>query len=421
MSASPTSRVQIYHGPDHSPLLVGNAFMSTRRNTLTTTFNYDSSYLENPQSWPVSPDLPLASGSSVSGLPGAMADGAPDRWGERLIERRINAQAREAGRALPMVTAVDYLLGVSDLMRHGALRYRLTDTSDFLSVGTEVPKLINLPELLHATEAVARSRDDDEMAAIKLLLGAGSSALGGARPKSSVQVEGRLFIAKFPHHADDWDVMAWEMTTLDLAKRAGLVVAHSRLENLGGKNVLLLERFDRSGADRIPYISAMTMLGGKDGLRFEYIELAEAIATHGGSVRVDLEQLWRRIAFSIAIHNTDDHMRNHGFLRENSGWTLSPAFDINPNPIAAAERASSIGYKVSPKDDFQGLMDSAQYFHLDEGRTKEIWSEVLEAVSGWRRVATSFGVSKLEQTFFAPVLDRYLTARSFQIQSICTD
>ena len=408
MMAIPTSTVQVYVGSEDSPLLVGSAFINTRRKIVTTTFRYDDAYLANPLAWPVSPDLPLRSQVSINGLPGAMADSAPDRWGRRLIERRISAQAREEGRSQREVTEIDYLLGVSDLMRHGALRYRTIDSDDFLAQGVSVPLLVDLPKVLNATDALANADTDDDMTAIKFLLQAGSSALGGARPKASVRDGNRLHIAKFPHKSDEWDVITWEKVSHELASRCGIEVPESRLENIGGRNILLLERFDREGANRIPYISGMTMLGGVDGGRYDYIDLAEAISNHGSFVLRDLEQLWRRIAFSIAIHNTDDHLRNHGFLRGRSGWILSPAFDMNPNPYVAASRSTSIGYESEPKKEFGGLMNSAKYFQINGARAKEMWSEIITGVSKWREVASSHGISASEKKQFSPVFDRHL-------------
>jgi len=410
MMAIATSTLLVYLGSDHAPLLVGRALITARRKTLTTTFRYDDVYLANPRMRPVSPDLPLGGRISVNALPGAMADGAPDRWGRKLIERRIKAEARLEGRTPPIITEVDYLLGASDLMRHGALRYRQEGSDNFLAQGVSVPLLLDLPKVLQATDAVGDSDRDDELAAIKFLLQAGSSALGGARPKASVSDGAQLHIAKFPHRSDEWDVMGWEMVALDLAKLCGIKVPVSRLEDIGGRNVLLLKRFDREGDLRIAYISAMTMLGGVDGGQFDYIELAEAISDHGSSVRRDLEELWRRIAFSIAIHNTDDHMRNHGFLWAGSGWELSPAFDMNPNPIAASSRSTFIGYQNLPEHELLGLMDSAKNFQIDQARANEIWSEVVSGVSKWRQVATSYTIPASEQKRFAPVLDKYLSA-----------
>ena len=407
MMVIPTSTVQVYIGAE--PVLVGKAFINARRSVMTTTFQYDDAYLAMPNAQQISPDLPKSGRISVNGLPGAMADGAPDRWGRRLIDRALKIEARAMGRTPPLITEVDYLLGVSDFMRQGALRYRQVGSDNFLAEGVTVPLLVDLPKIIQASDAISDSESDDELAAIKFLLHVGSSALGGARPKASVSDGKTLYIAKFPHGSDQWDVMSWEKSALDLAKLCGINVAESHLEEIGGRKILLLERFDRIGEDRVGYISAMSMLAGSDGDQFDYTEVAAAISDYGSSVLKDLEQLWRRIAFSIAIHNTDDHLRNHGFLWSGSGWELSPAFDINPNPIAASPRSTFIGYQNLPEFELAGLMDSAANFQIDQVRAKEIWTEVKDALSSWRKVATANGISASEQKIFAPVLDRHLS------------
>jgi HipA-like C-terminal domain/Sigma-70, region 4 len=202
-----------------------------------------------------------------------------------------------------------------------------------------VPKIVNLPEVLNASDRVARGDTIDlaDLSAIRILLDAGTGTLGGARPKASVVGDdGVLQIAKFPHPDDDWEVMAWEKTALDLAERAGIEVPRRTIAHINGRAVLLLDRFDRSGGQRVGYMSAMTLVQGRDGGGSgarDYLELAAELADVSAATDADLSALWRRIAFSVAIHNTDDHFRNHGFLRQGSGWRLSPVFDVNPNPV----------------------------------------------------------------------------------------
>jgi len=176
------------------------------------------------------------------------------------------------------------------------------------------------------------------MAAIRDLLDAGSGSLGGARPKASVADGDRLLLVKFPHRNDDWDIMAWEKTALDLADAAGLPTPPHRLAKVGRRNVLVLDRFDRDGERRNPYVSAMTLIAGRDGDSHDYTDIAEYLPEHGSNVVSDMTGLFRRAAFSVAIHNTDDHMRNHGFLFHGAGWQLAPVFDVNPNPDLGAAR-----------------------------------------------------------------------------------
>lgn len=410
MSQVPNVEVEVHLGFDEETVRVGTAYVSLRRGTVTTNFNYDPTYLRRGNAWEISPDLPIAGGSAVTnGLPGAMTDSAPDRWGRNLIKKRLRAQAYENRQKESIVTEVDYLLGVSDLTRQGTLRYTV-DGGDFLAVGSAVPKLLELPRLLNAADIV--SRDDfskDDMAAVKALLDAGSGSLGGARPKASVRDGDRLMIAKFPHHSDEWDVMAWEMTALDLAEACGIQTPSRRLLDVTGKSVLLLERFDRDGAHRLPFISAMTLIQGRDGETRDYIEIAEALTDSGSNVRNDLVELWRRIAFSIAINNTDDHLRNHGFLRQRSGWSLSPIFDVNPNPDITATRSTSINFESNPDQTLAALFEAAPIFGVSRDRTSEIWDQVRTGVNGWKDAAIANNVSdsdirRFEAPFNAPHL-----------------
>ncbi len=398
--------VEVHLGSGDTPTRVGSAFVSLRRGTVTTTFQYNAAYLATPGCWEVSPDLPLAGRSSTSGLPGAIADSAPDRWGRYLIKKRLQSERRVAVGAAAAVTEVDFLLNVSDTSRQGALRYRTAGSGGFLADNNDVPKLVSLPALLNAADMVARS-DPDEMAAIKLLLDAGSASLGGARPKASIRDGDRLLIAKFPHHGDQWDVMAWEMTALDLAEASGIAAPNRQLVDVGGKQVLLVERFDRQGAERIGYSSGMTMLRSAEGIGHDYVELAEALAERGRAVDRDLKGLWRRIAFSVAVHNTDDHMRNHGFVGGRGGWELSPMFDVNPNPDMSVQRATSIGYETRVSQEREALLSIVDEFGLQQQEATTIWDEVASGVASWSDVASRHGILQSEQTRFSEVFERW--------------
>jgi serine/threonine-protein kinase HipA len=405
----PGTALLVYLDAGAAPLHIGTAHVNLRRGKVTTTFGYEAAYLARPGAWPVSPDLPLRHQVTTDALPGAFTDCAPDRWGRNLVRKRVLAQARDAGSTLPALTEAAYLLGVSDLTRQGALRFRLEDGGPFVADDVAVPPLLELPAVLAATDAVTRPRAaDDDMAAVELLLQAGSASLGGARPKASVRHGEDLLIAKFPHHGDEWDVMAWEMTALDLAARCGIPTPAHRLVDVGGRNVLLLHRFDRRDGKRVPYVSGLTMVGGRDGDSPDYLELAESIADHGGSVTTELRHLWRRIAFSIAIHNTDDHLRNHGFLRAAGGWQLSPIFDVNPTPDMQAVRTTTINYDSHPDTELDALMASADYFDLTEVQAREVWAEVRDGVSAWRAVASSHGITEAELRLFSGALGRHV-------------
>jgi serine/threonine-protein kinase HipA len=389
---------------------VGTAFFSRRRNALTTSFRYDEGYLRRKEAFAIDPALALFSGShQTDGLPGAFADCSPDRWGKNLIGKKLQAQALRDGRTPPSFSDVDFLIGVSDLTRQGALRFRETADGPYLDPDLTVPKMVELPRLLRAADQVAD--DGDDLTAIKTLLDAGSGSLGGARPKASARDGGRLLIAKLPHHSDQWDVMAWEKTALDLAERAGIDVPGYELVRIAGRSVLVLDRFDRNAGRRIPYISAMTLLSGRDGDAHDYTEVAETLTEYSSRTAADLRQLWRRIAFSIAIHNTDDHLRNHGFLRTDAtGWHLSPAFDINPNPNVVEERVTGIGGARGRADELTGLMMYAATFDLTESDARRVLLDVIDATANWRRVASANGIHETEQKRFESAFDGLRTA-----------
>ena len=406
MTKAPALRVEVHVDLPSGTTRAGTAFMASTRGELTTVFDYDPEFLGRRDALDISPDLMRgSSGAAIAGLPGAMADSAPDRWGRNLIKRRQQAVNRNEARASHTVTDVDFLLGVSDVTRQGALRYRLEE-GPFLGVDGDVPKLLELPRLLKAADIVSREASaKDEMAAIKVLLDAGTGSLGGARPKASVRDGDRLLIAKFPHHSDEWDVVAWEMTVLDLAQACGIRTSHRQLIDVTGKHILLLERFDRVAGARIPFISAMTLVQAHDGDHRDYVEVAEALQELGGAVKRDLRELWRRIAFSIAVNNTDDHLRNHGFLYQENGWCLSPLFDVNPNPELGTERSTSINFVTDREQSLGALREVAQYFGLDADSAHEIWQEIVVGVATWREVAVSHGIEDRQLRTFSEVFN----------------
>ena len=405
------SRLRTYVELAGRTVATGDAHFNFRRGRLTATFSYDRDYIALPGAYAIDPALRLTTGSwpLPQGLPGAFSDAAPDRWGRNLIARRLRAEASAEGRPTPTLDDRDYLLGVSDETRQGALRFK-TDVDDvFQHPAPDVPKLIALPSLLHAANAVSGD-EPDNLEAIKTLLDAGTGSLGGARPKASVRDDKRLMIAKFPHHADGWSVIAWEKTALDLAETAGIPVPGRRLVGIDGSPVLLLDRFDREGAHRVGYISAMTLLEAQDGQPRDYTEIAEVLPENSSAAIDDLRQLWRRIAFSIAIHNTDDHLRNHGFLRRGSGWRLAPAFDINPNPELAVQRVTSVGGATRPADEVSALLVYAEGFGLTDNQARTILREVAEAAENWESVARRNGIVQAEIARFEPTLNHTINA-----------
>jgi serine/threonine-protein kinase HipA len=394
--------------------LVGRAYFALNRRGVSTTFRYDESYLaDRAHNFALDPTLQLFSGQHAvaDGLPHSFTDCAPDRWGRNLIRKRLHALDAAAGRTRRDVSEIDYLLGVTDLTRQGALRFAAPEAGaggPFLADDPDVPKLLELPRLLHAAEQV--TLDEDNLDAVKELLDAGTGSLGGARPKASVRDGGHILIAKFASPRDEWDVIAWEKTSLDLAERAGIRTPGRRLRRINGKSVLILNRFDRGadGSTRIAYCSAMTMLSARDGAsdEYDYVDIAEALAEHGDvTVKQDLIELWRRIALSVAIHNTDDHLRNHGFLRGRAGWGLSPVFDINPNPDTGKEREVAIGSAHAREDEIDGLMASASTFGLDARRARQVLADVFAATREWRDVATANGIADREQARMAEAFE----------------
>jgi len=305
--------------------------------------------------------------------------------------------ARAEGRAPRTLRELDFLLAVSDFARHGALRFALEKGGVFVADRdrSHIPPLVRLSELLEATERVlADTETEDDL---RLLLALGSS-LGGARPKASVlDTDGSLLIAKFPAGADAYDVVRWEAVALSLAAEAGIDTPRWRLEVVAGKPTLLLHRFDRDGEIRRPFLSAMSMLGAADGDTRSYMEIADVLRLYGAEPRRDLRELWRRIVFNVLISNTDDHLRNHGFLYAGKqGWRLAPAYDLNPVPRDVGPRvlSTTIGLDEDPSASLELALEVADYFDLAAEGAREAVAEVLSAVGRWRQLAERYGLAR---------------------------
>jgi serine/threonine-protein kinase HipA len=399
-------RIEVYVQSEGEDVLAGELWSHRRRNRESATFSYAISYLENSAAFELDPALPLLDGLQQTPgeheIFGAFSDCAPDRWGRKLIgraERRRAERTRETQRSLG---EIDYLLGARDDMRQGALRFRAPDSDVFLADEKDgVPALIGLSRLLHSSERIEREEGDDEDLATLLR---GGSSLGGARPKAHVLDEGgRPAIAKFPRpERDEWDVMRWEAVALELARRAGIEVPDFRLIEVSNRPVLIVDRFDRGSDLRIPYVSAMTMLEATDHDQGSYLDIADVIETRSPAASEDLAELWRRIAFSILISNTDDHLRNHGFLRRSTaGWSLSPAFDLNPNPKSDRHLSTAIDFDETEANVDVLLAVSAE-FRLSERDAVRVLDEVSEAVSGWRDAAAAVGLNRAAIEEMAP-------------------
>lgn len=392
--------VFVYVDTDGSPRLAGRLWARSRKGRDTASFEYDRSWLEHPEHFSLEPALEVGPGAfhSDSALFGALGDSAPDRWGRVLMQRAERRRARRADATPRTLSEIDYVLGVNDEARQGALRFSLDEGAPFLATSENhpIPPLISLPGLLSAAERVVGSEERDED--LRLLLAPGSS-LGGARPKASVRDrDGQLAIAKFPHRDDEWNTVRWEAVALTLAEKAGIDTPRWRLEEVAGQAVLLLHRFDRERGNRVPFLSALSMLGAGDREAHSYLEFVDALRQHGAALTEDACQLWRRIVFSILISNTDDHLRNHGFLYAGpDGWRLAPAYDLNPVPVDIKPRVltTTIDY-----DDGTASLDLAthvaEHFLLSEKNAKTIAGEVGRAVSTWRDTAAALGASRVE-------------------------
>ncbi len=382
--------------------LMGQLWARMRKDKQTATFEYDKEWLTRPDHFSLEPALMLGPGpfhaDANKPLFGSIGDSAPDRWGRTLMRRAERKRAEREGIVPRTLHEVEYLLLVDDEARQGALRFSESLGGPFMAPhsATKIPPLIELPKLLSAVERIAEDTDEDED--LRLLLAPGSS-LGGARPKASIRDrDGHLAIAKFPHRDDGISLVKWEALALRLAKKAGIVISEWRIENVANQPVLVLRRFDRTGTMRIPFLSAMSMLGANDGESHSYLEIADAIRQHGGSPKEDLHALWRRMVFNILISNTDDHLRNHGFLYEGiNGWRLSPAYDLNPVPTDIKPRILTTAIN---EDDGTASLDLAlqvaNYFELEIEDAKMVAAEVGLAVSKWQSEAAVLGISAKE-------------------------
>ncbi|OBX25712.1 serine/threonine-protein kinase HipA [Gelidibacter algens] len=392
------------------PLFMGTLSSNRLKGKEVFSFEYDDDWLRNGPAQLLDPNLQLYSGlhylNEVQDNFGLFLDSSPDRWGRILMRRREAALARVEAREEHKLFETDYLLGVFDGHRMGALRFKLEEAGPFLNDNETMasPPWTSLREL----EQISLRLEDEDVLDdpeylrwLSMLIAPGTS-LGGARPKASItDTDGGLWIAKFPSRNDQGDIGGWEIVTYELALMAGISMAESKAQKFSSNYyTFLTKRFDRgTDGQRIHFASAMTMLGYTDGQDHvdgaSYLELVEFIQNNGANVEQDLEQLWRRIVFSICVTNTDDHLRNHGFILTNYGWILSPAYDINP-----VETGTGLKLNISDVDnslDLDLALEVAVFFRLSEERANEIIDEVWNAVGHWKDVATKYGISRLEQ------------------------
>ncbi|HEX7571268.1 MAG TPA: type II toxin-antitoxin system HipA family toxin [Verrucomicrobiae bacterium] len=382
------------------PALVGRLHAADRGPAVS--FEYAPEWLKRPAAFALDPTLlPLQPGAQHGPtLFGALQDCGPDRWGRILIERAV----RKKVLAQKPYRDIDYVLALDDHSRLGALRFRLDSSSPFLAVSTgKLPPLIRLQALLRAADAIHSKTDT--AADLRFLLGAGSP-LGGARPKSAVSLaDGRLALAKFPKPDDIRDIAAGEILALTLAAAAGIRVAEHRLVCVGQHSVSVITRFDRAGEDRIPFLSGGSLMGLSPGDPGAYTRLADAIRQFGHDVAGDLQELWRRLVFSLLASNYDDHLRNHGFLMHQAGrWSLSPAYDLNPVPEIDRVHVSKTPISEDQEEPgIAGALAVAARFGLKPAAAKIILNEVFTAVSAWRTAGRKLRIK-------AATLDAYASA-----------
>lgn len=394
------------------PKKIGSLYVTSGKGAEHYAFEYHTDWLnQNRFSFILDPDLALYEGRQYpidKTTFGLFADSSPDRWGRLLMKRRERILADKEGRKPKKLTDSDFLLGVYDKTRMGAIRFRLEEDGPFLSDDQEnaVPPWASLRTL----EEASRKFEEDENSLnekwLNQLLKPGSS-LGGARPKATVlDAKGELWIAKFPSKNDEFNTGAWEKVAHDLARLCKLNVPESKLETFSKLgSTFLVKRFDREGGRRIHFASAMTMLGKTDGASAEdgssYLDIASFLKSNGASPKKDLEELWKRIVFGMAVSNTDDHLRNHGFLLTPSGWKLSPLYDVNPVPYGDELSLNVDSHSNQISIDL--ALGVSNQFELTGQEARSIAEEILTTIrENWESLAASHGLSHSSVDYMRP-------------------
>lgn len=389
------------------PKIIGVLSALQAKGKKAFSFEYDNNWIKSGQKFLLDPDIQLFGGPQYPNQKenfGIFMDSMPDTWGRTLMKRRATQEAKERGEKAPTLYDIDFLLGVYDESRMGALRFKTDPNGEFLDNNktASTPPWSSIRELQNAA-ANFENDDGDTDAVIKwlsVLLAPGSS-LGGARPKANILDNDKsLWIAKFPSKTDTTDKGAWEFLAHQLAIKAGIEMAPCRIEKIMGYyHTFFTKRFDRENGERIHFASAMTMtVNNEDTIRdnpASYLDIAEFISNYGANIEVNLNQLWRRIIFNIAISNTDDHLRNHGFILTTAGWILSPAYDLNPS-IEKDGLALNIDTDNNALD-FELAKSVGAYFRLNEKQMESIIKEVLAVTTNWKTLAKEIGISRTEQ------------------------
>ena len=378
------------------------------------SFEYDKDWISSQEQVLLDPDLGWYTGTQFPNNKdnfGFFLDSMPDSWGRNLMQRRESQKAREEAKVPKKLQDIDYLLGVYDESRMGALKFKLDPNGPFLeeASSTTIPPWTTLRELQNAVKIIESDEDDENIREWILMLLAPGTSLGGARPKANfTDRSGDLWIAKFPSGNDTIDKAAWEFLAYRLSIKAGITMANSQISRISGNhNTFLTKRFDRIKNERIHFASAMTMTGNTEEKirdnKASYLEIAEFIKFSGASNKEDLMQLWKRIIFNISISNTDDHLRNHGFILSDKGWRLSPAFDVNPS-IDKQGLALNIDVDNNALD-FDLARSAGEFFMLDKCSMDKIITEVRIVVSDWKKQANAIGISKSEQERMTPAFN----------------
>ena len=380
------------------PMLVGELGYESLRGSDSYAFKFDNNWLRQFGSLFLSADINNYPGQQYTqpgrDIFGCFSDALPDRWGRLLLNRREQILATEERRPIRRLSSFDYLIGIDDFSRMGGFRFKTIPDGDFINCDSHlrIPPLADLRSLVAASMEIVHP----------------GSSLGGARPKAGVRgTDGCLYVAKFPSRNDDYDVSLWEHLSHLLAKKAGVNAAETSVISTGEKyHALLSKRFDRTAdGRRIHFASAMTLLGLMDGSNAQtgngYLDIVDFILQNCCDVENNLRQLYRRVAFNIAIGNTDDHFRNHGFLLTPKGWTLSPAYDLNPT---TNEYQSLLINSSTNKSDLNLLLESSEEYMIGKDEATKIIGEVTNAIKGWRRMAASLGIAKREMELLEQIL-----------------
>ena len=401
------------------PNFLGTLFVENVRGRENYSFEYDADWLKSSSHcMHLDPDLQLYVGrqypAGEKDVFGLFADSSPDRWGRLLMTRRERILAEQEGRKPRKLLGSDFLLGVYDETRMGAIRFKLEKDGAFLSDDSETPTppWTSLRTLEEASRQFENDESGLEQKWINQLIKPGSS-LGGARPKATVlDTKGNLWIAKFPSKHDDVNVGAWEKVTHDLARLCGLDVPESMLIDFSKYgSTFLVRRFDRNGSSRVHFASAMTMLGKTDGASAadgsSYLELVSFLKSNGADPKKDLVELWKRIVFNMAVSNTDDHMRNHGFILKADGWHLSPLYDVNPVP--AGDELSLCVNEDDASISLNLALEIAPYCGINAKDATAMAEKILKTVrENWNRLATEYGLSRSAQEYMRPAFSMAL-------------